>query len=42
MLEAALDQEVTEAVDHEGIGLVDDGLDNVKLLLGSADLELLL
>lgn len=42
MLEAALDQEVTEAVDHQGIGLSDDSFDNVVLLIRSTDLEFLL
>jgi hypothetical protein len=42
MLEAALDQEVAKTVDHEGIGLVDDGLHNVKLLLWRAKFQLLL
>jgi hypothetical protein len=42
MLEAALDQEVTETVDHEWIGLVDDGLHDVKLLLWRAKFQLLL
>jgi len=42
VLKAALDQEVAEAVDHERIGLIDDGLDDLILLLLGADLELLL
>lgn len=42
MLEAALHQEVTETVDHERIGLLDNGLNDVELLLWSADLEFLL
>lgn len=42
MLEAALNEEVTETVNHERIRLVNDGADNLELLLSSADLELLL
>ena len=42
MLEAALDEEVTEPIDHQGIGLVDDGLNDLELLLRSAKLQLLL
>jgi len=42
MLKAALDEEVAKAVDHQGISLSDDGLDDLILLLRSADLELLL
>jgi len=42
VLKAALDEEVAEAVDHESIGLFDDGLDDIILLLLGADLELLL
>lgn len=42
MLEAALDEEVAETVDHERVGLLDDGVDDFELLLWSADLELLL
>ncbi len=42
MLEAALDKEVAEAVDHQGVCLVDNGLNDLKLLLRSTDLELLL
>lgn len=42
VLEAALNQEVSEAVDHEGVSLVCNGLDNIVLLLSSANLELLL
>lgn len=42
VLEAALDEKVAKAVDHERIGLVDDGLDNLELLLGGADFQLLL
>ena len=42
MLEAALDQEVAETIDHQGVGLVDDRLDNLELLFSGTDLELLL
>ena len=42
MLEAALDKEVAEAVDHQRVCLVDDGLDDLELLLSCANLELLL
>jgi hypothetical protein len=42
VLEAALDQEVAEAVDHQRVSLIDDGLDDFVLLLCSANLELLL
>ena len=42
VLKAALNQEVSEAVDHQWISLSDNRLNNVILLLGCADLELLL
>jgi hypothetical protein len=42
MLKAALNQEVSESVDHQWICLSDDGFNNVILLLSGADLELLL
>ena len=42
VFEAALNQEVTEAVYHQRIGLSDDSLDDVVLLLSSTNLELLL
>lgn len=42
VLEAALHEKVAEAVDHERVGLVDDGLHNLELLVLCADLELLL
>ena len=42
MLKAALNQEVPEAIDHQRVSLVDNGRNNLVLLLGSADLELLL
>ena len=42
MLEAALDEEVSEAIDHERISLLDNGIDNLKFLFWSAHLELLL
>jgi len=42
VLEAALDKEVTETIDHQGVSLVDDGFDNFKFLLRRPDLQLLL
>lgn len=42
VLEAALDQEIAEAIDHQRIGLSDNGLDDLVFLLDSAHLELLL
>lgn len=42
MFKAALHQKVAETVDHQVISLGDDGLNNLKLLLWGADLELLL
>jgi hypothetical protein len=42
MFKAALDEEVAEAVNHERVGLVNNGLDDLVLLLLGADLELLL
>lgn len=42
MLKAALDEEVPETIDHQRIGLRDDCFNNVILLLGRANLELLL
>ena len=42
MLEAALDEEVTETVDHQWISLVDDGLNDFELLLRCAEFQLLL
>ena len=42
VLEATLNEEVAEAVDHQRVCLVDDGLNNLKLLLSCAHLELLL
>lgn len=42
MLEAALDQEVSEAIDHEWIRLSNNRLDDIVLLLCGTDLELLL
>lgn len=38
MFEAALNEEVAEAVDHERICLVNDGADDLELLLSSTDL----
>lgn len=42
VLETALDKEVPEAIDHQRIGLGDNGFDDVILLLRRANLELLL
>lgn len=42
MLEAALDKKVAEPIDHQGIGLGDDGFHDVVLLLRRAYLQLLL
>lgn len=42
MLKAALHEEVAETIDHERVGLSDDGFHNLVLLLRCADLELLL
>lgn len=42
MLEASLDQEVTKAVDHERVGLRDNCLHDVILLLSGSNLKLLL
>jgi hypothetical protein len=42
MLEAALHEEIAEAIDHQSISLGDDCLDDLVLLLGCAYLELLL
>ena len=42
VLEATLDQEVAEAVDHQGVGLSDNRLNDVILLLSCPNLELLL
>lgn len=42
MLEASLNEEVTKTVDHERVGLIDDSLDDVKLLFSCANLQLLL
>ena len=42
MLETALNKEVPETVDHQRIGLRDDGFNNVILLLRGPNLELLL
>lgn len=42
MLEASLDQEVSEAIDHERVSLSNNGLDNLVFLLRSSDLEFLL
>ena len=42
MFKAALDEKVAEAVDHERIGLIKDGLDDFVLLLIGSDFQLLL
>ena len=42
VLEAPLNEKVTEAVDHQWISLGNNGLNNVILLLSGTDLELLL
>lgn len=42
MLEATLDEEVAETVDHKWVGLVDDGLNDLELLLRCAKFQLLL
>lgn len=42
MLEAALDQEISKAIDHERVCLSNNGFDNFVFLLRSSDFELLL
>lgn len=42
MLETALDKEVTKTIDHERIGLGNDGFNNLVFLLRGPDLEFLL
>lgn len=42
MLEAALDQEVSKAIDHQRVSLSSNSLDNVILLIRGADFKLLL
>jgi len=42
VLEASLNEEVPKAVDHERVCLSDDSINNVTLLLGGGDFELLL
>ena len=42
MFEATLDKEVAKAINHQRVGLSDNGLDNIILLLSSPNLELLL
>lgn len=42
MFEATLNQKVTKSIDHERIGLGNNGLDNVILLFCSTNLEFLL
>jgi hypothetical protein len=42
VLEATLYKEIAKAVDHQGVRLADDSLNNFELLLSGADLEFLL
>jgi hypothetical protein len=42
ILETPLDEKVAEAVDHEGVTLTDDGVDDLMFLDGCSELELLL
>jgi hypothetical protein len=42
MLEAALDKEIAKAIDHQWIGLSDNGLNNIIFLLSRPNFELLL
>ena len=42
MLKAALNEKISEAVDHQSMGLKNDRIDNLVLLIRSAHLELLL
>lgn len=42
MLETSLNEKVTEAVDHQRVCLVDNGFDDLELLLSCANLEFLL
>ena len=42
MFEATLNEKVAKSVDHEWIRLVDNGFNNLKLLLSCADLQFLL
>lgn len=42
MFEAALNEEVAEAIDHQRVCLINNGADDLKLLLSGADFELLL
>lgn len=42
MLKTTLNQEVSEAVDHQLVSLCDDGIHDCVLLLGRANLQLLL
>ena len=41
-LEAALDQKIAKTIDHQWVGLSNDGLDDIELLLGCAYLQFLL
>jgi hypothetical protein len=42
VLKTALDKEISKAIDHEWIGLVNNCLDNIMFLFGCADFQLLL
>jgi hypothetical protein len=42
VFETALDEKVAEAVDHEGVALTDDGVDDLVFLDGCSEFELLL
>jgi hypothetical protein len=42
MFKTALDEEVSKPIHHEGVRLLDNGLNDVKLLLRSPDFQFLL
>lgn len=42
VLETALDEKVAKPVDHEGMALTDDGVDDLVFLDGCSELEFLL
>jgi hypothetical protein len=42
VLEATLNEEIAKAIDHERICLIDDSFDDLELLLGSPNFQLLL
>lgn len=42
VFEATLNKEVAKAINHQGVGLSNNGLDNIVLLLGGTNLEFLL